>query len=127
MFFCAASSLYFPDLIVPFALPLVKLVKISAPQFSLENYGIGHPNSGGLGTRIRASEQSKLAAANYWRAWEASLTLVSSDGPPSYWHQFAPFRSKLHHFAPIFSPDRDDYQSSSFASVGVISRLRCLT
>jgi hypothetical protein len=31
---------------------------------------LGHPNGGGLGTRFRASEQSKLGSANSWRAWK---------------------------------------------------------
>jgi hypothetical protein len=39
---------------------------------------LGHPNGGGLGTRFRASEQSKLGSANYWRAWETSLKFLSS-------------------------------------------------
>src|SRR3954462_12789088 len=42
-------------------------------EFSIENSNHwGTSLLAGFGIRIRAREQSKLGAANYWRAWEAS-------------------------------------------------------
>jgi hypothetical protein len=52
---------------------ITPFIRLTEPrQFWSEIYIVGASNSGGLGTRIRGSEKSKIGAANYWRAWEAS-------------------------------------------------------
>ncbi len=70
-------------------------------------------------TSVRASEQPKLGAATYWRAWEASLTTEalifspiqhSSLRPPTNSHHFAVNRTISHqYFFPFHNQVDPDY------------------
>src|SRR4051812_41642929 len=51
-----------------------------------DNKCLGHLTTGGLGARIRASEQPKLGAANCWRACEASTSELIVDLFHAYEH-----------------------------------------